>query len=98
MVRATSIGAVIGELHVDAEIALAKQLDHRLQRIAVAAGNTHKIALDRGLYFQLAVLDLLDDFARLFSGDALLHGYLLAHRGTRGRNHGAIGEALEWHF
>ena len=60
-----SIGTVIGELHVDAEIGVAQQLDYRLQDIAVAARNTHEIGLNRSLYLQLAVFDFLDDFARL---------------------------------
>src|SRR5436309_2454201 len=71
MRRATSVGAEVDELHVDAEIALAEQLDHRLEHIAILAGDPHKVALDRGLHLELAVLDLLDDLARLLDGDPL---------------------------
>src|SRR5215831_7680100 len=91
---ARSVGTVIGELHVDAEIALAQQLDNRLQHIAVLARHAHEVALDRGLHLQLAVLDLLDDLARLLRSDALLQRDLLPHGGPRGGNDGAIGEAL----
>ena len=64
---------------------LAQQLDDRLQRVAVAAGDAHEIALDGGLHLQLAVLDLLDDLARLLDGDALLQRDLLPHGGARRR-------------
>src|ERR1041385_405954 len=70
--RATSVRAVVDELHVDPEIALAQQLDGRLEHVAVTAGDPHKVAVDRGLYLELAVLDRLDDLARLFDWDALL--------------------------
>ena len=52
-----------------------------LQDIAILAADAHEIALDGSLDLELAVLDLLDDLARLFGGDALLQRDLLAHRG-----------------
>ena len=47
-----SVGAVIGELHIDAEIGVAEELDDGLQDVAVAAGDTDEIALDGGLHFK----------------------------------------------
>src|ERR1039457_3255997 len=78
--RATSIRAVVDELRVDAEIALAEQLDCSLENVAVFAGNAREVTIDGSLHFELAVLDLLDDLARLFDGDALLERDLLFHR------------------
>src|SRR3974377_874019 len=89
-----SVGAVVGELHVDAEVRLAQQLDHRLQHVAVAAGYAHEIALNGSLHLQLAVLDFLDDFARLFGGNPLLQRDLLAHAGTGRGNYRPVGEAF----
>src|ERR1700733_1247345 len=66
---AASVRPEIGELHVDAEVGLAQQLDHLLQRIAILAGDPHQIALDRRLHLFLAVLDDADDLAGLFEGD-----------------------------
>ena len=51
------VGAVVGELHVDAEIVAAQQRDHFLQRVAIFAGDAHQVALDGRLHFLLAVLD-----------------------------------------
>src|SRR5271157_4327487 len=81
-----SVGAVVGELRVDAEIGLAQQLDDLLESVAVAAGDAHEIALDGGLHPELAVLDLLHNLAGFFRGDALLQRDLLAHRGAGGGN------------
>src|SRR6185503_6604454 len=89
--RGTSVGAVIGELHVDAEIALAQHLDHRLQDVAVASRDPHKIALDRRLHLQLAVFDLLDDLARFLGWDPLLQRDFLLDGRTGGRNDRAVG-------
>src|ERR1700729_1227991 len=73
------VGAVVRELHVDAEVAALQQRDHFLQRVAIFAGDTHEIALYGGLRFLLAVFDGFHDLARLFNGDALLHCHLLAN-------------------
>ena len=66
------VGPVIGELHVDAEIRIAEQLDGLLQDVAVAPADAHQVALNGGLHFQLAVLDFLDDLAGLLDRNALL--------------------------
>ena len=49
--RQASVGAVVGELHVDAEVVGAEQGDDLLERVAVAAADAHEIALDGGLDF-----------------------------------------------
>src|SRR5436309_13356858 len=59
--RSWSLRPVIDELHVDAKIAPAQQCDDLLQYVAVFAAHAHQVALDRGLHFFLAVLDVLHD-------------------------------------
>ena len=87
MRRATeSVGAVIDELHVDTEIALAQQLDRHLQGVAIFARYAYEIALNGSLHLQLAVLNLFDDFAGFLGGDALLQRDLLPHRLAGGGN------------
>src|SRR5260370_28784318 len=41
-----SVGPEIDELHVDAEVRLAHQLDRVLQRVSILAADAHEIALD----------------------------------------------------
>src|SRR5208283_5938460 len=65
-----SVGSVIRELHVNAEIALPQQGDDFLQCIAVLAADAHQVALNGGLHFFLGILDELDDLSRLFDGNA----------------------------
>src|SRR5437667_12803353 len=89
------VRAVIDELHVDAEIGFAQQLDGGLQRVPILSADAHKIALNGSLYFQLAVLDLLDDLPRLLDGDALLQRHLLFHARPGGLNHLAIAQSLK---
>src|SRR5271157_515469 len=96
--NAPSVGAIVGELHVDAEIGLAQQLDDLLEGVAVAAGDAHEIALDGGLHPELAVLDLLHDLAGFFGGDALLQRDFLAHGGPGGGNDLSVGQSLERHL
>src|SRR5271166_4077004 len=81
---APSVGSIVGELHVNAEIALSQQGDDVLQCIAVLAADANQVALNGGLHLFLRVLDELDDFARLLDRDALLHGDALAD-GRSGR-------------
>src|SRR5580700_9135517 len=57
--RGISVGAIVGELHVDSEIVAAQQRDDLLQRIAIFAGDAHYVALDRSLDFLFAVFDQL---------------------------------------
>src|ERR1019366_3961569 len=92
-----SVGAVIRELHVDAEIGLAEELDDGLQDVPVAAGDADEIALDGGLHFELGVLDGLDDFTGLLDGDALLQVDFLFDGGTGRGNDLAVGETLQGH-
>src|SRR5271169_3238226 len=67
-----SIGAVIGVLHVDAEVGFAQEVHHFLERVAILTGDAHEVALDGRLHLLLAVLDDAHDLARLLDGDALL--------------------------
>src|ERR671924_1121696 len=55
---------VIHELQRHAEIVLAQHLNHALEIVFVFSRNANLIALDRRLYFDLRVLDLLDDRLR----------------------------------
>src|SRR5437763_15056152 len=50
---ATSVCPEVDELHVDAEIRVAQELDRRLQRVAILPAHPHEVALDRSLHFQL---------------------------------------------
>src|ERR1035438_5556760 len=93
-----SNGPVIGELHVDAEIGVAQQLDDALQCVAVATADAHQVALDGGLHLQFAVLDLAHDLARLLDGNALLQRDLLLHRGAGRRNERPVGQPLQRHL
>src|SRR5271166_1924338 len=92
---APSVGSVIGELHVNAEIALPQHGNDFLKCIAVLAADANQIALNGGLNFFLRILDKLDDFARLLNRDTLLHGDALAD-GRSGRFFdGAISQRLQ---
>src|SRR5687768_12781842 len=62
---------VVGELHVDAEVAALQHLDDGLQVVPVLARDADLLPLDRGLDLELAVLDDLHDLPRLLRGDAL---------------------------
>src|SRR5213594_3368705 len=83
--RWTRRGSVteVRELHGDAEVALAQELDDRLQLVLLLARDPHVIPLDGDLDLELGVLHQLHDLARLVGGDALLEVDLLlggAHR------------------
>src|SRR5947208_3091801 len=72
--RWTRRGSVteVRELHGDAEVALAQELDDRLQLVLLLARDPHLIALDGDLHLELAVLHQLHDLARLVGRDTLL--------------------------
>src|SRR5208337_5469198 len=86
-----SVGSIIRELHVDAEIALLQHGDDFLQRIPVFTADANQVALDGRLHFFLRVFDDLDYLARLLNGHALLHRDALAHRRSGGRLDSAVG-------
>src|SRR5438034_1933674 len=72
--RWTRRGSVteVRELHGDAEVALAQELDDRLQLVLLLARDPHLIALDGDLHLELGVLHQLHDLARLVGRDTLL--------------------------
>src|SRR5262249_3787218 len=82
MRRRCSTGSVpeVDELHGDAEVALAQQLHHGLQVVALLARHPHLIALDGDLHLELGVLHLLDYLARLLDRDPLLEVDALLRR------------------
>src|SRR5215813_13177912 len=73
------VAPVIGELHVDPEIAPAQERDDLLQGVAVFAAHPDGIALNRCLDFFLRILDDPHNLFRFFCRDTLLHGDFLAH-------------------
>jgi len=89
------VGPVVGELHVDPEIARAQQRHYFLQGIAILAGNAHQIPLDGRLDLLLAILDRLHDVARLLDGDALLQADLLPHARSSSRSDGPVDQTLQ---
>src|SRR6185437_13423807 len=93
-----SIGAVVGELHVDAEVVLFEQMDDFLQRVAIFSGYAHQDALDRRLHLLLAFLDRFHDFTRLLDRDSLLKRDLLPHARTRSRLNHSVFESLQRHL
>jgi hypothetical protein len=52
---------------------LADERHGRLQFVALGAGDTHHVALDRGLHLHLALLDEVLDLLRGIAVDAVLH-------------------------
>src|SRR5881628_2759820 len=72
--RWTRRGSVtkVRELHGDAEVALAQELDDRLQLVLLLSRDPHLIALDGDLHLELGVLHQLHDLARLVGRDTLL--------------------------
>src|ERR1019366_10377544 len=77
----------IRELTWNAEVRAAQEGDGGLQIVLLLARDAQLLALDRNLYFQLAVLDGLHDFPRLFGGNALADRHDLSH--------GALGRGLD---
>src|SRR5688572_1522108 len=53
--------AIVGKLHINAEVLLFKEGDDLLKGVAVFAGYAHEIAIDRGLHPQLRFFDIFDD-------------------------------------
>src|SRR5215471_2478864 len=99
MRRATRlVGPVIGELHVDTEIAAAEQRDRLLERVSIASAHAHHIGLNGRLHLQLAVLDFLDDLAGFLDWNPLLQGDLLFHRGPGCGDDRTIDQALQRHL
>src|SRR5208337_2994038 len=92
---ALSVGTVIRKLHVNAEIVLPQHRNDVLQCIAIFAADANYITLNGSLDLLLGILNELDDVARLFDRNALLHGDALAHGRTRRLFDGAIGERLQ---
>src|ERR1044072_623718 len=91
------IRPVVRVLHVDAEVFRLELSNDFLQGVAVAAGDADGVALNRGLDFELRLLDELNYLFGLLRGDALLDGYVLAD-GAAGRGFDApVGESLERH-
>src|SRR5579862_5486740 len=88
------VGAVVGELHVDAEVFTAQQRDHFLQRVAIFARDPHQVALDGRLHLLLAVFNHFHNLARLFGGNALLQRDFLANAGPGGGRNGAVSQAF----
>ncbi len=93
------VGAIVGELHVDAEIFPFQQRDYFLERIAIFAGDAHKVALDGSLHLLLAVLDHSShDLARFIGGDGTCCSVtFLADAGTGGGRDGAERQTFERH-
>src|SRR5207245_5710801 len=73
-----SDAAIIRELERDAEVLVLQHRDDLLQIVAVLAGDTHLVFLDRGLHADLAVLDKAHDLLGALDRDALLARDLLA--------------------
>src|ERR1044071_3540161 len=65
--------AVVGELHVDAQVGLLEELHDGLQVVEALARDAHLVGLDGGLHLELAALDQLHDLARVVGRDAFLH-------------------------
>ena len=63
-----SVAAVVGELHVDAEVFGLQRRDRLLQHIAVLAADPQQVALNGGLDFEFAVFDDFDDLFGFFGG------------------------------
>ncbi len=70
----------IDEIEWQLDIELLDQRNGGLQVVALLAGDTQFITLDRHLHLDLAGLDILDQLARELTVDALAHTNALAHR------------------
>src|SRR5215475_8885531 len=71
---------IVSELHVNAEIVIAQGRDDLLQDVPVAARDSHGVALNRRLHFELRVFDEFDDLFGLLLRNALLQRDPLANR------------------
>src|SRR3989440_13102313 len=89
------IRAIVRVLHVDAEVFGLEPRDYVLERVAVASGDAHNVALYGGLRFEFRVLDELDDLFGLVRGDALLYGDVLAERAARRRLDPTIAQGFQ---
>src|SRR5947207_1425187 len=88
----------VGELHRDAEVALANRLQRRLQVVPLLARHPDLVALDRDLDLQLQILHELHDLAALLRRDALLELDGLLRRPRRPRLDVAPLERLQRHL
>src|SRR5215475_14363072 len=71
---------VVSELHVNAEIVISQGRNDLLQDVAVTARDSHGVALNRRLHFELRVFDEFDDLFGLLLRNALLQRDPLANR------------------
>src|SRR5262245_9190016 len=88
----------VDELHRDPEVAVAQQLDHALQVVALLPGHAHLIGLDGRLDLELRILDQLDDLARLVGGDAFLEREVLLRAAARPGLDRFLGQRLQRHL
>src|SRR3989338_8588963 len=96
--------AVVGELHVEVQGAVAQGLDRPLQFVLVPALDPDLVRLDGRLDLEPAPLEDLDDLLRLILRDPLLQGDLLPEAAAGGLlrrlevqplgRHAACGELL----
>src|SRR5262245_10834736 len=89
--------AVVGELHLDTQVLLPEELDHRLEVVPVLAEHADLVLLDLRLDLELRVLDEAHDLLRLLHRDPLLDVDPLAHGATRRGLDLAVAERLERH-
>src|SRR5215510_12008733 len=88
---------VVSELHINAEIVISQGRDDLLQSVAVAARDSHGVALNRRLHFELSVFDELDDLFGLLLRNALLQRDSLANRPAQRRFDTAVSQPLKRH-
>src|SRR5262244_97059 len=87
--------SIVGELKRDAEVLGLDEGDHGLEVIAVLAGDTHLLLLDRSLGLDLGVLDDAHDLLGLLHGNTILEGDALAQGAPRRRLRVLDGQRLE---
>src|SRR5512134_2144087 len=88
-----ALASVVAELQRHAEIGFPEQAHHFLELVPRRGCDAKLIALDARLdLLELAVLEELDDVARLVRRDPLLQRDLLPHRRIPGLGDGAAGE------
>src|ERR1043166_3389967 len=79
------IRSIVRKLHVDAKVFRFQSGDDILQRIAVFAGDAHRVALNRSLHFRFRILDELDEVFGFLLRDALLNLNMLTNSAARCR-------------
>src|ERR1700683_866143 len=92
--RRLSVGPVVRKLRINPKVLLLEQGNDGLQRVPILAAHAHQIPLNRGLSLVLRVLDHLDNLARFFDRDALLHGDALFCRSSGRGFDRPIGQSL----